>query len=69
MKPDNEHHVVERSVQSNLIVKMYTMEERVFLVKPYYETKSTVTVQREFKKHFKCPHCKIPAQSVISCLI
>ncbi len=69
MKPDNVHHVVERSVQSSLIVKMYATEERVFLVKTYYETKSIVTVERAFKKHFKCPHRKIPARSVISRLI
>ncbi len=69
VKPDNVHHGVERSVQSSLIVKMYAMEEHVFLVKTYYKTKSIVTVQREFKKHFKCPHHKIPARSVISRLI
>ncbi len=68
-KPDNLHHVVERSVQSSLIVNMYVTEECVFLVKTYNETTSIVTVWREFKKHFKCSHSKIPAWSVISHLI
>ncbi len=48
---------------------MCATEERVFLVKTHYKTKSIVTVQREFKKHFKCPQCKIPGWSVISRLI
>ncbi len=48
---------------------MYATEERVFLVKTYYETKSIVAVQCEFKKHLKFPHCKIPARSVISRLV
>ncbi len=49
--------------------QMYATEERIFLVKNYYKTKSIVTVQREFKMHFKCLHRKIPARSVISRLI
>ncbi len=49
---------------------MYSLEERVFLVSTYFLTNRNLNVTcTEFGKRFNVHSCKLPAKSVIQCLV
>ena len=45
------------------------MQERIFIIKQFFESGSVVTVQRNFVREFNCKHRKKPSRSVVVRLV